>query len=613
MKWAGILKPFSWLILLGSLQRLFIFLVCSSRFEGVGELISSLALGVIYDLSFISVLFFIYFFLRFILKESIIHVLYFIAVFIWLLLNSFDIFSIKYTGVRAGIYSFNLFSTADLLGKSTESPMLWPFIFFVLLFNVLFFYFRKKLTPQFDSKNKKQYFATAILLFVFSLMYLPYPVNYYIDQTSVSKSGKQLAVNPYFSWFTSALHSHEKYLIDKETALSYFKKEQGYANTISNESFIQRSVNYTDSAYNNVIILVLESFGANRIGVLGGDKKLSPYFDSLSKEGTLYTKCFACGPRTQYGISSILYGFPHILGYNLFRENKLKLPFNGLNKLLVKNGYNMHFLHGGDAGYDDMSLLLRSENAPQIKDVNDIKTFQFKNKWGVDDEALFHFSSEYIHQNKGKNLFCILSMSNHEPYQLPEKFEPKTDLRGLSPEEKTFLYSDYALKKFIEELKEKKLFEKSLIIITGDHGEDYLPVDDETKRYHVPLLVIDHKHKNRLDSKPCSHADIAEFILSKTGYKGKSHLIGTTLTGRNDPVFYRDYDDNLYKVTDSVIYKYNMSDNSLLKLYCTTSMYVQRQKKLTGNEKESREVIENIKCYHTGFRYLFENGLYHAE
>jgi phosphoglycerol transferase MdoB-like AlkP superfamily enzyme len=291
----------------------------------------------------------------------------------------------------------------------------------------------------------------------------------------------------------------------------------------------------------------------------------------------------------------------------------LKLPFSGLPRLLSENNYKTHFLHGGDALYDDMRLLVQSENPVDVKDAADIREYKFKNKWGVDDESFYKFSGDYIKNSKGKNFYCILSMSNHEPYELPGDFPSTRNLKGLLKAEKGFLYSDHALGTFIRDLKKSGAYGKSLIIITADHGESYAPVDDETKRYHVPLLIIDHRARNTSNPQPCSHADVAEFILQKTGYKGNSHFLGLGLAGKPGLVFYRDYEDNIYKVTDSVIYRYNIRSAALSKLHCSESMYVQKRTPLAADQKEAADVIRNIQSCYTSFRYLFENGLYRPD
>ncbi|MCW3076161.1 MAG: hypothetical protein JWO32_770 [Bacteroidetes bacterium] len=596
-------KPFGVLLLTGILQRIGVVFICGDIFNSLWEEFISCGQGLVFDLSFISVLFLVYFLFSTLINRTLAIIVYYTFISLWVILNTSDIFTLTYLRARTNLNTFNLFNFHDLSDKAGSSVVLIPAIAYFIVFTSLFIFLRKKIIPFVSSASFKENFLTLVLLVAGTLFYLPYPLNYYTDQTTISKEAKQLSLNPYFNWFTSVYNSYDAYSMNSGIALFNFKKQLDLPDTSGNT--LSRNVYYTDSAYNSVILVVMESFGANRIGALHGSKDLSPNFNALCKEGTLYTKCFSCGPRTQYGISSILFGFPHILGYNLFRHNKLKLSFKGLPSLLKANNYNTHFIHGGDATYDDMNLLLKADAPISIKDMKDIIPYQFKNKWGVDDESLFDYSARYIHE--GKNFYCILSMSNHEPFQVPSGY--KTD-DSLLPAEKTFLYSDYALGRFIKKLKELKQFQRSLIIITADHGERYDEKDVETKLYHVPLLIIDHKNKGVTDTFITSHIDIAEYILSKTAFKGQSHLIGRgLLPNNNSEVYYRNYNDDIYKVTDSIIYRYNLLNNSLYKISVGPSLYEKgcRESKI---KNEKKRVTEQIQSFYTASRFIFENGLY---
>ncbi len=603
------LRPFFWLLVFGVLQRLFIFILCYSKIENASEFFYALLLGIIFDLNFLSILFLFYLLVEN-LHKKIADFIFLSFIILWIILNVFDVISFYYTGIRCSINSFQLFCVNDISDKITDSAIVIKALVLLFAFIFILLKIKKEILPDFTSVKLKQKVLFGCIFFILSFMYLPYPINYYTYQVDIPDAAKQLSLNSYYSWTKSFLHTKNECIMDQQEALLNFKKQQGYSNEVV---FIDREVNYTDTSYDIVVLIIMESFGANRIGVLNGDKALSPYFDSLCAEGTLYTKCFSSGPRTQYGISSIFFCFPHILGYNLFRENKLKQAFNGLIKLSGKNKYKTHFIHGGSAAYDDMEFFLSGDAAITVKDVDDIKDFKFKNTWGVDDESLFNFSEKYIANNSGKNLFCILSMSNHEPHQVPTDFKTADNIKDLDKKERTFLYSDQALGMFIRKLKQQEKHKNTLIIITGDHAESYSPRDNETKLFHVPLLIIDHKNKNSKNNKICSHADIAEYILSKTEFKGKSHFISYGLNEKQiGQAYYRSYNNDIYKVTDSLIYRYNLVNRSFSKLYCDSNMYVAKQEVITNIDPKNKIILENIKSYYTSLQYLFENGMYHT-
>lgn len=69
----------------------------------------------------------------------------------------------------------------------------------------------------------------------------------------------------------------------------------------------------------NIVIIICESFSASQIGILGG-RKLSPRFDQWSSKGILFTHCYSNGPRTHFGLTSVVAGFPSIIGSSLIRK-----------------------------------------------------------------------------------------------------------------------------------------------------------------------------------------------------------------------------------------------------------------------------------------------------
>jgi phosphoglycerol transferase MdoB-like AlkP superfamily enzyme len=585
---------------IGALQRLAVLLLFP---ESPGSLAKSILLGLAYDVSVTSYILLVYWIFYKLFKKRFADAFYAGALILWVLLSAVDLYSLKFNGVRASIHSLNVVRWHDVSDKLGETRITAYCILYIAVFTGLLMVLRKQLIPAIPlaSTREKLWFALTCLAFTF--VYLPFPLNYYADQVRITRTARQIAVHPFYSWVGSVLNI-PSFDVDHDE-IKRFAVACGFDTTSKN--FLVREVDYGSPVYENVMLVVMESFGAGRTGALGGRKALSPFFDTLCRDGVLYTKTFSTGPRTQYGITSILFGFPHILEYNLFRKNKQKLPFQGLLHLLARNGYSTHFLHGGRASYDDMGLFLSGDDGRlQISDMTAVRDYAFKNVWGVDDGSFFKHSVKYISSRRGRNFYCLLTMSNHEPFQLPDHFKPRT---GLSASENAFLYADGALEGFIHGLKQKGLYEKSLIIITGDHGERYAGEDALTKLFHVPLLIIDHKNKG-VDNLARSHADIAEYILSKTGYKGKTHFTGRGLVNDGQrQVYYRDYDNNLYMLSDTMIYRYNLSARQLYRMSCDEHLYV-------VNEIEIHDRGEAIKKEMQTFldvnRFIFENGLYYS-
>lgn len=599
-------RPLLVFISAGAALRLITGIYCLARMGSVSDIAVGIFTGIFYDLVFLGFSLLIYLLAVPFISAKALRLFWRITILTWLLLCVCDILFIHYLGFRSGAWSFRLFSSGDIFQKFTPNTVN---VSGLILFPLCFFAagtLSRKTLPDFTGLNLRKRMLLGFAALAATLVYLPMPLNYYSDQAPASKAARQLAINPFYSWTNSLLYNNSELLTDADDAFELFAKQNNLK--LNGKSLPLYAVDYSaNKPFKNIVLIVMESFGANRCGILGGKKALSPNFDSLCAEGMLYTRCFSCGPRTQFSVSSLLYGFPHVLQYNLFRQNKAHKPFNGLITLLSQQGYRCHFLHGGSAAYDDMQAMLLSNDTLHIRDGSDIHTYKFKNNWGVDDESFFGYSAEYIQQQTKRNFFCMLSMSNHEPFELPSDYSPMLSDNTLSASEKTFLYSDRALGRFIASLKKNGSYDSTLILITGDHGEYYGPEDPETKLFHVPLLIIDHLTAGK-NNHAVSHADVAEYVLSRTGYKGLSHLAGRGLVNaRLQRVLFRNLNNEISLVSDTSIYRYNLDNKTLLRVITDSALYVRKTEPL-----KNQGTVGSILSGPTVYQYLFENGLYSA-
>ncbi len=69
------------------------------------------------------------------------------------------------------------------------------------------------------------------------------------------------------------------------------------------------------SPYRNVVLILMESLSAQRIGVFGNRLKVTPFFDELAAEGLLFDHIFSNGTHTHQGMFATLGCFPNLPGY----------------------------------------------------------------------------------------------------------------------------------------------------------------------------------------------------------------------------------------------------------------------------------------------------------
>lgn len=280
----------------------------------------------------------------------------------------------------------------------------------------------------------------------------------------------------------------------------------------------------------NVVIIICESFSATPTGVIGQEERsYSPYFDSICKEGVLFTHCFSNGPRTQHGLVSVLSGFPSVIGSSLIRRRETNAFFT-IADALRPEGYETNFIHGGDVNYDDMGDYLRQGNFQHIYDVKDFDTWRFKNDWGVCDEDLFDFAFQKISEASQPHLTVILTMSNHLPFDIPPYYaETHPEVLEFQDSKAGYYYADYAFGNFMDQMKTLPDYENTLILRIADHGEVYSQADHQFRLFHIPALLLNGSRSDTIFDAVCSQMDFVPTILSEIGYKGVFPCIGRNL------------------------------------------------------------------------------------
>lgn len=248
----------------------------------------------------------------------------------------------------------------------------------------------------------------------------------------------------------------------------------------------------TETKDYNVVIIQLESWLARYVGALGGKPDATPQFDSLAQKGILFDYLYATGTRTNRGIVSNLCSFPAQAGRSIMKRYSVNRPSTSIAEILKKRGYPNILVYGGDLQFDNMEGFLRSQGFESFIGQEDFPPGYNLGKWGVPDHLVFERANEeFIKFGDKPFLGVIVTVSNHEPYLLPDsgfKIFPK-DI-PQSEYLNTFYYSDWALGKFFGEAEKQPYFKNTIFVLVADHGkftetQIELPAD----RFHIACLI----------------------------------------------------------------------------------------------------------------------------
>ena len=385
----------------------------------------------------------------------------------------------------------------------------------------------------------------------------------------------------------------------------------------------------------HIVFLFMESFRSKDVGVLGGKTKATPCFDKLSTEGILFSRFYANSIKTSRVVTSSLFGIPSDVNSSE-RSSRVDMPFMSLADLLAKEGYHNAYLHNGLLEFENQASFFSSYGYNTLVGKEAILEKYPEaevTSWGIHDEYLMRYSVDFLESQdlKGQPAFVTMfTISNHHPWISPEAYSSYHLEEGfrenLNPTYQKFLktthYSDSQLGLFMELLREKKLAEKTIVFVMGDHGH---PMGEHEgnfcqQRYlyeeniHIPLLVIaDGRIQNpsRIDALG-SQLDLIPTVMDILQIQGFNHARGTSLLRKveRQVFFHNPYVYQWYGTCQGP-YKFIYTKASKeIELYNIIKDPNEKENIYEKHPEMVQRYLQDVRNYHKFYESLYENKLF---
>lgn len=212
---------------------------------------------------------------------------------------------------------------------------------------------------------------------------------------------------------------------------------------------------------------------------------LTPRLDHLAARGVVFRNAYASGSVTRGGQESLFCGFPSGRDTSLMRGTGL-LAFDCLTKYAKEAEYESLWLHGGEGRYDRQEDYWRSQGVERTLTVTDFAPDTPRTGWGVSDLGLVEKAKEVLAQTRQTStstalIALLLTVTNHIPWTLPA--DSPAAIKSLAtdlahPSYATTAYSDLALGKLEDFLRESGLWDLALVVVASDHGNAVPPYLD---------------------------------------------------------------------------------------------------------------------------------------
>jgi arylsulfatase A-like enzyme/Flp pilus assembly protein TadD len=362
----------------------------------------------------------------------------------------------------------------------------------------------------------------------------------------------------------------------------------------------------------NILLITIDTLRADRLSCYGSQHPKTPYIDELAEKGVLFSKAFANTSTTLPSHANILLGVtPNYHGVHENLNFIVSKELLTLAEHLKDNGYatgafvgaypldSRFGLSQGFDIYDDNYDRTHTENFTTLE---------------RNAEAVIKGALEWLQGRRSPWFLWIHCWDPHTPYESPEPF--KTQYKEHQYEGEV-AYVDMALGKFLDHMKENSLFDSTLIIFTGDHGESLDQHGEKTHGFFaynsttwIPLIISHPETVSGRVGHYVSHIDIFPTVCDVLGIEKPSFLQGISLlpalkgmTLPDRPIYFESlypyYSRGWAPLRGFILEKKKFINSPIPELYDLDHDFdelnnLAERKKMAEHRSQLKKIIENL-------------------
>ncbi|TDD98675.1 LTA synthase family protein [Flavobacterium cellulosilyticum] len=470
----------------------------------------------------IGILFFpLYLLLSFIKKpwnETIIKVIFSLLILAQYALVKYHLTTLVNLGADLLGYSFNDMYITVTASESLSVLYFLPYILLPILFLGIHFLLSKHII------QKKTYLILGISILIL--------FGFKMAISDVSKTAYQNKL----AYFTADIIRFQNDKNKFKAADLVFKNEYPLVKPFKDSPDVLAPFFQINEEKPNIVMIIVEGLGSEFIGK-NAYRGFTPYLDSLIPQSLYWENFVSNAGRTFGALPSILGSLPY--GEKGFLEMNPLPSHISLVSILKANEYTTSFSCGDESSFDHRLNFLEYNGIDNILDINKFGPGYEKTKansggftWGYPDGEIFKKTLSELDGKKSPRLDIIMTLTNHEPFDFPQKKEylKKVDsiintnksLSLTKEEVNTYkdiyaclLYTDHSIKNFMQAYAKRPEYKNTIFVITGDHRLIPIAQKDKLCRFHVPLFINSPLLKKSQSFKSVSsHWDITPSLVS---------------------------------------------------------------------------------------------------
>ena len=248
----------------------------------------------------------------------------------------------------------------------------------------------------------------------------------------------------------------------------------------------------------NIVLVMLESLGASRVGAYGNPLKPTPNLDDMAKNGWFFENFYVPVSGTARTVFATFTGMPDISSVRTASRN----PLITEQIMLINEfkGYDKYYVIGGNLGWANMSAVIKS-NIPDIEIYQEgMYEAPVVDVWGISDLDLFKAADKVLAIQPKERPFIafVQTAANHRPFTIPEDNDgfqvdqttadselDKWGFRSRAQYNAVRLL-DFNVGKFMAMAQKSGYFDNTIFVFYGDHNNRVTTIP-HMKPFHLPL------------------------------------------------------------------------------------------------------------------------------
>lgn len=545
-------------------------------------------------------------------------------IFFWI----FILFSLSFIICAADVPYFNQFFTRFsmrafdwmddpkfVFSMIIQEPRYFLIALPLIILMIAFYKILKRIfKKEVPSQNHRLYLKITISVLAICLIFLG--IRGRIQLKSPIRTGtayfcnnsflNQLGLNPAYTLVHSYIEDQKNktcQFIDDKVAIQSVQKwlnidQQNYnspiARNVSPDTLLKSRP--------NIVLIIMESMSAAKMGRFGNPDHLTPFLDSLSHQSYFFENIYSAGIHTHNGIFGTLFSFPSLYSrHNLKSINK----YYGISSVLRSKGYSTTYFTTHDGQFDNVEGFLRANDFENVVSQSNYPASEIKSTLGVPDDYMFRFSLPIIDKlsSQLKPFFVtFMTASDHGPYMVPEYFHP----HSKEATKQTIEYADWSLRLFLDSASKKKWFSNTIFVFIADHGSPIRVTYDISLDYHhIPLIIYSPQLLGKPKTFDCigGQIDVFPTLMGILKVPYINNTLGIDLLRKKRPYIFMNDDNKMGVIDNEWFLIFYPKGGSKLYKYRNNNMHDFSNE----NIKKAKEMEAYAKCNLQVFQYMLKH------